>query len=74
MVRQIKQNIKGSKMLLERSNLRKRKLPKLKTVKKKIKRLKSEPKQLVNKNIKHTYSNRIGERAGMMRQFYQAKV
>ena len=32
MVRQIKQNIKGSKMLLERSNLRKRKLPKLKTV------------------------------------------
>ena len=43
-------------------------------MKKKIKRLKPEPKQLFNKNIKHTYSNRIGERAGMMRQFYQAKI
>ena len=32
MVRQIKQNIKGSKMLLERGSLKKRKLPKLKTV------------------------------------------
>ena len=52
MARQIKQSIKGSKILLERSSPRKRKLPKLKAVKKKIKRLKSEPKQLFNKNTK----------------------
>ena len=74
MVRQIKQNIKGSKILLERNSPKKRKLLKLKTVKKKIKRLKSEPKQLFNKNIKHPYSNRVGERAEMMRQFYRAKI
>ena len=43
-------------------------------MKKKIKQLKSEPKQLFNKNIKHTYSNRIGERAGIMLQCYQAKI
>ena len=67
MVKQIKQSIKGSKILLERSSPRKRKLPKLKTVKKKIKRLKSEPKQLFNKNTKHPYSNWVGERAEMMR-------
>ena len=53
MVRQIKQNIKGSKILLERNSPKKRKLLKIKTVKKKTKRLKSEPKQLFNKNIKH---------------------
>ena len=74
MVRQIKQNIEGSKILLERNSPRKRKLLKLKTVKKKIKRLKSEPKQLFNKNIKHPYSNRVGERTEMMRQFYRAKI
>ena len=74
MVKQIKQSTKGSKILLERSSPRKRKLPKVKTVKKKIKRLKSEPKQLFNKNTKHPYSNRVGERAEMMRQFYQAKI
>ena len=78
MVRQIKQNIEGSKILLERNSPRKRKLLKLKTVKKKIKRLKSEPKQLFNKNIKHPYSNRVsypvGERNEMMRQLYRAKI
>ena len=74
MVRQIKQNIEGSKILLERSSPRKRKLLKLKTVKKKIKRLKSKPKQLFNKNIKHPYSNRVGERTEMMRQLYRAKI
>ena len=42
MVRQIKQNIKGSTILLERNSLRKRKLSKLKTVKKKIEGLISE--------------------------------
>ena len=42
MLRQIKQNMKGSTILLERNSPRKRKLTKLKTVKKKIKRLKSE--------------------------------
>ena len=36
--------------------------------------LKSEPKQLFNKNIKHPYPNRVGERAKMMRQFYRAKI
>ena len=74
MARQIKQSIKGSKILLERSSPRKRKLPKLKAVKKKIKRLKSEPKQLFNKNTKHPYSDRVGERTEMMRQFYRAKI
>ena len=74
MVRQINQNIKGNKIFLERTSPWKRKLPKLKTVKKKIKRLKSEPKQLFNKNTKHPYSNRVGERAEMMRQFYRAKI
>ena len=39
-----------------------------------MKRLKSEPKQLFNKNTKHPYSNRVGERAEIMRQFYQAKI
>ena len=74
MVKQIKLSIKGSKILLERSSPRKRKLPKVKTVKKKIKRLKSTPKQLFNKNTKHPYSNRVGERAEMMRQFYREKI
>ena len=74
MARQIKQSIKGSKILLERSSPRKRKLPKLKAVKKKIKRLKSEPKQLFSKNTKHPYSDRVGERTEMMRQFYRAKI
>ena len=37
-------------------------------------RLNSEAKQLFNKNIKHSYSNRVGERAEMMRQFYRAKI
>ena len=55
MVKQIEQSIKSSKILLERSSPRKRKLTKLKTVKKKIKRLKSKPKQLFNKNTKHPY-------------------
>ena len=36
MVRQIKQDIKGSKILLETNSPRKRKLLKLKTVKKKL--------------------------------------
>ena len=70
MVRQTKQNLKGSKILLERSSPRKRKLPKLKTVQV----LKPKPKQLFNKNMKHPYSNRAGERAEMMRQFYRAKI
>ena len=61
MVRQIKQNVKGSKIVLERNSPMKRKLTKLKTTKKKIKPLQSEPKQLFNKNIKHPYSNRVGE-------------
>ena len=61
MVRQIKQNVKGSKKVLERNSPMKRKLTKLKTMKKKIKPLQSEPKQLFNKNIKHPYSNRVGE-------------
>ena len=52
----------------------KRKLPKLKTMKKKIKPLQSEPKQLFNKNIKHPYLNRVGERSEMMRQFYRAET
>ena len=43
-------------------------------MKKKVKRLKSEPKQLFNKKIKHPYTNRVGERAEMMRQFYRAKI
>ena len=55
---------------METSSPRERKLRKLKTVKKKIKRLKSESKQL----FKHPYSNRVGERANIKRQFYQAKV
>ena len=67
MVRQIKQNIKGSKIVLERNSPMKRKLPKLKTMKKKTKPLQSEPKQLFNKNIKHPYLNRVGERSEMMR-------
>ena len=61
-------------MVVKQSSPRKRKLPKLKTVKKKLKRLKSEPKQLFNKNTKHPYSNWVGERAEMMRQFYRAKI
>ena len=60
MVRKIKQNMKSSKILLERNSPRRRKLHKLKTVKKKIKRLKSELKQLLNKNINYPYSNRVG--------------
>ena len=59
---------------MERNSPRKRKLSKLETVKKRIKNVKSEPKQLFNKNIKHPYSNLIRERAGMMPQFYQAKI
>ena len=55
MVRQSKQNMKSSKILFERNSVRNRKLPKLKTVKKKIKRLKSEPKQLFNENINQSY-------------------
>ena len=60
MVRKIKQNMKSSKILLEKNSPRRRKLHKLKTVKKKIKRLKSELKQLLNKNINYPYSNRVG--------------
>ena len=55
MVRQSKQNMKSSKILLERNSVRNRKLPQLKAVKKKIKRLKSEPNQLFNKNINQSY-------------------
>ena len=67
MVTQIKQNTKGSKILLERNNPRQRKLTELKAVKKKIKRLKSELKQLLSKNIKHPCSDLIGEKAEIMR-------
>ena len=74
MVSQIKRNIKGGKILLERNSPKKRKLFKLKTVNKKIKRLKSRPKELFSKNINHPYSNRVGEKAEMMRQFYRAKI
>ena len=66
MVTQIKQNTKGSKILLERNNPRQRKLTELKAVKKKIKRLKSELKQLLSKNIKHPYSDLVGEKAEIM--------
>ena len=47
---------------------------KLKAVKKKIKRLIFKPKQVLNKYIKHPYSNRVGKRAEMMRQVYRAKI
>ena len=43
-------------------------------MKKKIKRLKFKPKQLLNTNTKYPYSNQVGERAEMMRQFYRAKI
>ena len=43
-------------------------------MKKKIKRLKSELKQLLSKNIKHPCSDIVGEKAKMMRQFYRAKI
>ena len=66
MVTQIKQNTKGSKILLERNNPKQRKLTELKAVKKKIKRLKSELKQLLSKNIKHPYSDLVGENAEIM--------
>ena len=69
MVTQIKQNTKGSKILLERNNPRQRK----QAVKKKTKRLKSELKQLLSKNIKHPYSDLVGEKAEIMWQFYGQK-
>ena len=74
MVSQIKPKRKGSKILFEKNSPKKQELPKSKTVKKKIKWLKSEPKQLFNKNIKHPYTERVEQRAEMMRQFYQAKI
>ena len=42
--------------------------------KRKIKRLKSEPKKLYNKNIKHPYSNQTRERAEKTQQFYRATI